>query len=173
MPSNSGCGSPASLPPVVGEGPVCRRLAFLWCSLNPLFCERARLHIRLEPFAGKFSLSLSFFLSAYPTVWVAVSPKFPQIVLRAFRPSPYPKHAAHASLSSPHLLVAEASIWATSLLAVVVRCIFCGVLFFLFLLVMLPSEIPKLSTDLTMRGFPAVWKLLLHDSLPRMGLCHP
>ena len=61
LPSNSGCGSPASLPPVVGEGPVCRRLAFLWCSLNPLFCERARLHIRLEPFAGKFSLSLFFF----------------------------------------------------------------------------------------------------------------
>ena len=173
MPSNSGCGSPASLPPVVGEGPVCRRLAFLWCSLNPLFYERARLHIRLEPFAGKFSLSLSFFLSGYPTIWVAVSCKFPQVVFRTFRPGPYPKHAAHASLSSPHLLVAEASIWATSLLAVVVRCIFCGVLFFLFLLVMLPSEIPKLSTDLTMRGFPAVWKLLLHDSLPRMGLCHP
>ena len=60
MPSNSGCGSPASLPPVVGEGPVCRRLAFLWCSLNPLFYERARLYIRLEPFAGKFSF---FFFS--------------------------------------------------------------------------------------------------------------
>ena len=60
MPSNSGRGSPASLPPVVGEGPVCRRLAFLWCSLNPLFYERARLYIRLEPFAGKFSF---FFFS--------------------------------------------------------------------------------------------------------------
>ena len=29
-PSGSGCHKPASLPPVVGEGPVCNRLAFLW-----------------------------------------------------------------------------------------------------------------------------------------------
>ena len=37
---------------------------------------------------------------------------------------------------------------------------------------MLPSEIPKLPTDPLVRGFPSVWKLLLlHDSLPRMGLC--
>ena len=42
--------------------------------------------------------------------------------------------------------------------------------FFVFLLVMLPSEIPKLPTDLPVRGFPTVWKLLLHNSLPRMGL---
>ena len=105
--------------------------------------------------------------------WVALSPKFPQVVLRTFRPGPYPKHAARASLSSTHLLVAEVSIWATSLLAVVVRCIFCGVFFFFFLPVMLPSEITKLSTELTMRGFPAVWKSFLHDSLPRMGLCSP
>jgi len=41
-----------------------------------------------------------------------------------------------------------------------------------FLLFMLPSEIPKLPTDPLVRGFPGVWKLLLlHDSLPRMGLC--
>ena len=36
---------------------------------------------------------------------------------------------------------------------------------------MLPSEIPKLPTDPPVRGFPGVWKLLLlHNSLPRMGL---
>ena len=35
---------------------------------------------------------------------------------------------------------------------------------------MLPSEIPKLPTDLLVRGFPGVWKLLLHDSLPGTGL---
>ena len=41
-----------------------------------------------------------------------------------------------------------------------------------FLLVMLPSEIPKLPTDLPVRGFPTMWKLLLlHDSLQRTGLC--
>ena len=32
---------------------------------------------------------------------------------------------------------------------------------------MLPSEIPKLPTDLPVRGFPTVWKLLLlHDISP-------
>ena len=36
---------------------------------------------------------------------------------------------------------------------------------------MLPSEIPKFPKDLPVRGFPTVWKLLLHDSLQRMGLC--
>ena len=44
--------------------------------------------------------------------------------------------------------------------------------FFFFLLIILPSEIPKLPTDQPVRGFPAVWKLLLHDSLPGTGL-HP
>ena len=38
---------------------------------------------------------------------------------------------------------------------------------------MLLSEIPKLPTDLPVRKFPTVWKvLLLYDSLPRTGL-HP
>ena len=53
-----------------GEGLVLCRLALLWYSLNPLFCEQARLCLRLEPFSGKFSLSFSF--SGY-TVWVAIS----------------------------------------------------------------------------------------------------
>ena len=36
------------------RGLVCIRLALLWYSLNPLFCEKARLCLRLEPFVGKF-----------------------------------------------------------------------------------------------------------------------
>ena len=44
-----------------GEGPVCRQLPLLWYLLNPLFCEWARLCLRLELFIGKFSLSFSFF----------------------------------------------------------------------------------------------------------------
>ena len=43
-----------------GEVPVHSWLALLWHSLNALFCERARMCIRLEPFVGKFSL---FFLA--------------------------------------------------------------------------------------------------------------
>ena len=118
-------------------------------------------------------LSLFFFnLSGYPTVWVVISHWHPQIVLREFKPGPYPKHATHLSLSSPCSLVADVSIWATSPLGVAFRSVFCGFFSFFPLLVMLPFEIPKLPTDLLMIGFPAVWKLLLlHDSLPRTGLC--
>ena len=77
----------------------------------------------------------------------------------------------HTSLPSPHCLVNDTNIWATCPLAVAVRCAFCVfVIVFLFFLVMLPSEIPKLHTDMPMRGFPTVWKLVLHDSLPRAGL---
>ena len=56
-----------------GDGPGHSQLAFLWYLLNPLFCEPARLCLRLELFVGKFSLSLSlFFLSGYPAVWIAI-----------------------------------------------------------------------------------------------------
>ena len=57
-----------------GDGPGRSQLAFLWYLLNPLFCEPARLCLRLELFCGKvlsFSLSL-FFLSGYPAVWIAI-----------------------------------------------------------------------------------------------------
>ena len=38
---------------------------------------------------------------------------------------------------------------------------------------MLSSEIPKLPTDPSLRGFPGIWKLLLlYDFLPRKDL-HP
>ena len=59
LPSGSGCHMPAFLPPV-GGGTVHSCLALLWYSLNALFCEQARLCIRLEPFSVKFSL---FFLA--------------------------------------------------------------------------------------------------------------
>ena len=37
---------------------------------------------------------------------------------------------------------------------------------------MLPSVLPKLSTDSSVRRFPGVWKLLsFQDSLPRLELC--
>ena len=56
-----------------GNGPVRSWLALLWYSLNPLFCEQAQLCLRLELFMGKFSLSVSFFLSVYPTVCFPIS----------------------------------------------------------------------------------------------------
>ena len=53
-------------------------LALLWYSLSPFFCEQAGSGLRLELFLGKFSLSLFplflfFSLSAYLTVWDAIS----------------------------------------------------------------------------------------------------
>ena len=85
----------------------------------------------LDPFTGKFSLSF-FPLSGDPTVWVAISRYLPRIVLRAFRPGPYPKHqcCSRASLFSLPWLVSEASIWAAPLLAVVIRCVFYGLFVF-------------------------------------------
>ena len=67
--------------------------------------------------------------------------------------------------------MADASVWATSPMGVAVRHVICE-FFFFPLLVMLPSEIPKLPTDPLVRGFPGVCNLLLHDSLAGTGL-HP
>ena len=48
----------------------------------------------------------------------------------------------------------------------------CVFYLFIFLPIMFPPEIPKLPTYPLVRGFPGIWKLLLiHNSLPRMGLC--
>ena len=56
------------------------------CSVSGPGCE-------LEPFMGKFIVCffLFSFLSVNPTIWIAISCYLPQIVLRSFRPSPYPK----------------------------------------------------------------------------------
>ena len=99
----------------------------------------------LEPFAGKFS----FFALAIPQFGLL-------------------SHVNSLRFSSGHsgwvltlstdyvartcqyilrLLVVDVSVWTTSLLAVVVRCIFCGFFVFLFS----PSYVP---TDLPVRGFP-------------------
>ena len=60
------------------EGPVRSLLALLWCLLNPLLCELARLCIKLEKFLWESSLSLSLFFFFFPLslaipVWVAIS----------------------------------------------------------------------------------------------------
>ena len=52
-----------------GEGLIHSWLALLWYWLSPLFCEWARLCLRLELFPGKFSLSLIFF----PSLWLSHS----------------------------------------------------------------------------------------------------
>ena len=61
---------PACLYPA-GNGPARSLLALLWCSLSPLFCERAWQCLSLGLFAGQFSLSLSLFSPLF--LWLSQS----------------------------------------------------------------------------------------------------
>ena len=71
-------------------------------------------------------------------------------------------NAAHASLPCPCLLVAGAGIcaacWARNLWVLIID--------LFFLPVILPSVVPRLTTDLAVRVFPSVWKLLSFLRLP-------
>ena len=72
-----------------GDGMVRSRLAFLWYSLNPLFCEWARLCLRLELFMGKFSLSFlpSLWLSHSLGYYLTLAPSdYPQGIQAQFLP---------------------------------------------------------------------------------------
>ena len=166
--SGSGCHLPASLP-LARDGLVCSQLALLWYSLSPLFCEQVSQCLRLALFIGKFSLSL-----AIPLFGLLSHISSLRLPSGHSGPVPTLSNAACTSLISPNLLVVDASVWVTSPLGVAIRHVICGfyLLIYFSLLVMLPSEIPKLPTDPPVRGFPGVWKLLLFDdSLPRTGLC--
>ena len=150
------------------DGPVCSRLALLWYSgpssaLGWSFFQESSFSLFLSLLFFFFPLSLAipqFGLLSH-SLRLSSGHSGPVLTLSS---------VACTSLFSPCLLVADASIWPTSLLGVVVRHIICG-FFFFFLPVMLPSEIPKLPTDPPVRGFPGVWKLL-HNSFPGMGY-HP
>ena len=82
----------------VQEGLVHSRLAVLWYLLNLLFCEQARLHLRLELFVVKVSLSLSLSFSFFS---LAI-PQF-GLLSHTFRAGPYPKYATQTSMFSPLL----------------------------------------------------------------------
>ena len=105
--------------------------SYISSGIRSVLCSVSGSGCALEVFMGNFSLSLFFFslwLSQFRLlshVVLRLSSKLPQIVLRAFRPGPYPKHATHAFLFSPCSLVADMSIWATSPLGVVVRHVLC------------------------------------------------
>ena len=146
------------------------RLALLWYSLNPLFCELARLP--LEPFAGKFSLSFflwqSHCLNCYLMLAPSDCPQGFQVQALPYGRVKQPVHPIHPLLTGGrHKRLGHCSTHSWGSHSVLL------LLLLFFLLVMLPSAIPKLPMDRPVRGFPTVWKLLfLHDSLRRMGL-HP
>ena len=108
-----------------GEGPIHNWIALLlWYLLNPLFCEQVRLCIKV--FRGKV-LSLSFFLFGDPQFGLLshvsslrLSSGHSGLVLTLSTDD-----ADRTSLSSPHLLVVDVSVWATSPLTVAVRHVFC------------------------------------------------
>ena len=107
-----------------GEELVHSRLALLWYLLNLLFCEQARLCLRA--FRGKvlsffFSLSLAipqFGLLSHVSSLRLSSGHSGQVLTLS--------NAARTSLSSPHLLVGDASVWAAAPLGVAVRHVICG-----------------------------------------------
>ena len=115
-------------------GLVCSWLTLLWYSLSPLFCEQARQCFRLELFLGKFSLSLFslFFLSLWLShclgCYLTLAPSDCPQGIQARTLS----NAARASLFSPYLLVADASVWAISPLGVAIRHVICGFYLFIF-----------------------------------------
>ena len=71
-------------------------------------------------------------------------------------------NAACTSLPRPRLLVAGAGICAASLLGSYhwARNLWVLIIYLFFLPVMLPSVLPRLTTDSAVRVFPGVWKLL-------------
>ena len=127
--SGSGCCLPASLP-LKGNGPVGCWLALLWYLLSPLFCEQARQCLTLGLFAGKFSLfSLSLAIPQFGLLLhvssLRLSSGHSVTVLTL-------SNAARTSLFSPRLLVADVSVWATSLLGIAIRHAICGFYLFIF-----------------------------------------
>ena len=103
-----------------GEGPVCSQLALLWGLFHPLFCDRAMLCVR----AFFSSLVIPQFGLLSHLNSLRLSSGHSGLVLTLST-----NYAAHASLSSPCLLVVDASLWATSPLTAVVRCMFYFILF--------------------------------------------
>ena len=77
-------------------------------------------------------------------------------------------NAAHASLRRPCLLVADAGICAASSVGSYrwARNLWVLIIYLFFLPIMLRSEVPRLTTDLPVRVFLGVWKLLSFLRLP-------
>ena len=121
----------------LGDEPVRSRLALLWYSFSPLFCEWVWQCLRLELFAGKFSLSFLFFIFLFLSLAI---PQFGLLShISSLRlPSGHSgpdltlSNAAQASLFSLFLLVVDTSVWATSPLGDAVRRVICGFYLFIF-----------------------------------------
>ena len=124
---------PVSLPPV-GDGPVCSRLALLWYSLSPLFCEWAQQCLGLGLFTGQFSLYFFFFFPslAIPGFGLLSHVSFLRLPSGHSGPVLTLSNEAHASLFSPPLAGGRCERLATSLLGVAIRHVICGFHLFIY-----------------------------------------
>ena len=95
------------------------------------FCEQSWQCLRLELLTGKGSLS---FFSSLAISWFGLLSPVSSLRLSSGHSGPVLtlSSAACTSLSSPLLLVADVSSWATSPLGVVVRRVICGFYLFIF-----------------------------------------
>ena len=130
------------------RGIVCSQLVLL----SPLFCEWAWWCLMVRAFSG-IAIPRSGLLSQVSSLRLPSGHSGPVLTL---------SNAAHASLPSPRLLVVDAGACAASPLG---SFHWTGNLWVLFIylfsfLVMLPSVVPRLATDPTVRVFPGVWKFL-------------
>ena len=155
------CLVPAWPLPLAGDGPVCSWLALLWYWLSPLFCVWPSSVLGqgfLQDSARARSLSLSL---AIPQI--RLLSHISSLRLRSGHSGPALtlSNAVCFSPFSPCLLVADASVWGTSLLEVAFRHVICG--FYLFIFPPGYVAFRDLKTfPPQVRGFPCVWKLLLY-----------
>ena len=106
--------------------------SYLSFGIPSILCSVSGPGCKVESFMGTFSFL--FFLSGDPSVWVAISHSSLRMSTGHSGPIlTLSTDAAGTSLSSPQSLVADASIWANSQLAVEIRCVVYG-----FFVVVLP-----------------------------------
>jgi len=132
---------------------ACHWRGMVWSRLvlfSPLFCVQAWWCLRAFRVVA---IPQSGLLGQISSLWLPSGHSGPILTL---------SNAAHASLPSPHLLVAGAGICVASPLGELwLRSYSVGFNYLLiFLPIMLLSVLPRLVTDSAVRVFPGVWKLL-------------
>ena len=157
-----GCNCPLLALPALAachrRGMVCSQLSLF----SPLFCVWAWRRFRLELAFSVVVITQSCLLAQVS--WLSL-------------PSGHSGQILTVSTAARALLVAGAGICAALLLHWGSYCwarnLWVLIIYLFFLPVMLPSVLPRLTTDLAVGVFPGVWKLLsFQDSLPGTEL-HP
>ena len=131
------------------RGMICSRLSLF----SPLFCAWAWRCLRLGLAFHMVDIPQSGLLAQVSSLRLPSGHSGQVLTL---------SRAACASLPSPSLLVVGAGVCSASLLGNYhwARNLWVLIIYLFFLPVILPSVFPRLTTDLAVRVFPGVWKLL-------------